>query len=112
MGQGASAGNVPLFGRSFPGGRIPDRYEIINNRTSPHGFSTNYTVTQQGFTADVVCRRRPLYNHTIAVPTLIGTTATHLIENFDPFNHFAGSIVNWVWGSTCPRNSSYTCERY
>ena len=45
---------------SWHGGIIPSRTKFQSRFPQPSGFSSNYTVTQQGFTVDVSCQAHDL----------------------------------------------------
>jgi hypothetical protein len=56
-----------LYGNDWQGGFIPSRTGVKGRYPQPSGFSSNYTVTQQGFTANISCQA---HTNVSAVPSL------------------------------------------
>lgn len=56
-----------LYGHFWRGGIVPSHTQVQGRYPQPSGFNTNYTVTQQGFTATVSCQAQ---NPFTAFPSL------------------------------------------
>lgn len=94
---------------NFGGGLIPQRYKI-NGKPWPNvsGFNTNYTIYQQGFTADISCEQMNDTSDT-AHPSLTNDTVTMAFSDYEPVLHLDANIVKWMWSTSCP-NGAYACE--
>jgi hypothetical protein len=94
-------------GLDFAGGPIPARYSIQGNLSQPSGFSSNYSITQQGFTADVTCRQQDVEDpHR---PSLKGSYSEMLYPDFDPVLHFNYTLQKWMWQTWCP-DGNFSCK--
>ena len=55
---------------------MPVNVKIEQKRATPPGFPAGFTITQQGFTADVNCQQQDLDTNTIPSLTLLASNQT------------------------------------
>ena len=60
--------------RSATGSGLPVNTEIERLPNQPSGFPVSFTMTQQGFTANVTCAQRPVNETTSPSMRLLSTT--------------------------------------
>lgn len=89
------------FGASWEGGIISSRIEIQGRHPQPSGFNTNYTLRQQGFTANVSCHERDL-------STFPSFTRSLTDQRVPIPTSSKGYITGkwWDWKAKCPNNSA------
>ncbi|KAJ7097022.1 hypothetical protein B0H15DRAFT_945703 [Mycena belliarum] len=79
--NGSTGGILPAVLESEQGAVPPTMSPIINSTAAQVGLSTNYSMQQRGFTADIVCRFQNLTNETTPDLTLsTGDVGEQLVD--------------------------------
>lgn len=89
--------NTPdLYGGIWNGSTIPSRTRVQGRYPQPSGFSSNYTLTQQGLTANVICQAHD------------GSTLPTLTECSQASNVSWASlnVTSWNYTTTCAHGKS------
>jgi hypothetical protein len=80
---------------------------VTSNASYPHGISSNYTLLQQGFTADVTCRQQNFSDTGSGFPSMTLFNATLPLPSLgqsQPGSYT--SLVSWAWSTNCTAYSS------
>jgi len=85
-----------LYGNDWQGGFIPSRTGVKGRYPQPSGFNSNYTVMQQGVTANVSCQA---HANVSALPSL--EISTWLILNSSVLSSLDRTISILVWSTQC-----------
>lgn len=88
------------YGSSWQGGITPSRTRVQGRYPQPSGSSSIYTLTQQGFTADVSCRAHNL--------SIVPSVAIHT-EVVNTSSSMRLDLKAWEWLTKCATYST-ECE--
>ena len=80
---------------------IQNQLDFPTPRQDHQGLSTSYTLTQQGYTADISCM-------TSSSPTITLDNSGSAEHTFDtPLRTFDYTLETWSWSTNCSGNGEY-----